>query len=525
MEMSNVEEEKIIDMFPIRGIKAKMFLPDRNVDCDQSNSIIDIYNTHRELDAIMSYIPDHPYVVDVGGHVGSTVLWWIQRVFARKITVFEPCNHSYRILKKNIELNDLEDSVEAVNACVGAMDGRAIQTFHSVQHTSLAKFAPYEGDGSDCVPMVSLDTFFYDKDRVDVLKIDVEGSELDVLQGGEKLITRDKPLIFIEIWDPFNKHQNPDIATSRNNWYATVEKLKELGYVRWKDVKGNNYLYVPKEKAWEYDNILHPETPKTYNEKIRYIARHGYDPLMTRLADKYRVREWVVDKIGEKYLTPLYGAWYSADDIDFNSLPSSFVLKTNHGCGYNIFVKDKSTANIGDIRKKIKGWLSENYAYKLCELQYRDIKRVVFAEEYMAIDKGSQLYNYNFHCFKGKCSYIGVTTKTQDARHAVQQVFMGHDWVQMPFRNAEYPLPKNTPERPGNLDDMIRVAETLAEGFEFVRVDLYSLGDKGIRFGEMTFTPTAGHAKIEPEKYNLEIGNMFDCTPDNRIHGQVEYGH
>jgi hypothetical protein len=77
--------------------------------------------------------------------------------------------------------------------------------------------------------------------------------------------------------------------------------------------------------------------------------------LKSRLTDKYAVREFIKEKIGEKYLIPNLGVWNKFDDIDFDKLPNQFVLKGNHGCGCNIIVKDKKTFDkVQELLKKYK---------------------------------------------------------------------------------------------------------------------------------------------------------------------------
>ena len=82
--------------------------------------------------------------------------------------------------------------------------------------------------------------------------------------------------------------------------------------------------------------------PRTLNEKIQWIKLYDRNPLMTLCTDKYEVRKIVESKVGAHVLNELYGVFESVDEIDFDSLPESFVLKATHGSGWNIIVKDKS---------------------------------------------------------------------------------------------------------------------------------------------------------------------------------------
>ena len=87
---------------------------------------------------------------------------------------------------------------------------------------------------------------------------------------------------------------------------------------------------------------LNLRAPKTFNEKVQWLKLYDSTPLKTRLADKYLVKEWIKEKIGEKYLVPLLGVWDSFDEIDFNNLPDQFVLKANHGAAMTLIIKDNA---------------------------------------------------------------------------------------------------------------------------------------------------------------------------------------
>ncbi len=71
---------------------------------------------------------------------------------------------------------------------------------------------------------------------------------------------------------------------------------------------------------------LNLEKPRSFNEKLQWLKLNDRNPLYTELCDKYEVRKYVADKIGEKYLIPLVGGpWNNAEEIDFDKLPDKFV--------------------------------------------------------------------------------------------------------------------------------------------------------------------------------------------------------
>lgn len=245
--------------------------------------------------------------------------------------------------------------------------------------------------------------------------------------------------------------------------------------------------------------------PRKYTEKIQYAKLYLNSPTKTKLSDKYRVREWVSEKIGEKYLIPILGVWNTFSEIEFANLPNQFVLKTNNGAGTNIIVKDKNNFRYLKSRIKINHWLRRNYAYLGLELHYKDIKPLIIAEQFME-DSNGQLNDYKFLCFDGKVYYCWIDVGRYTNRY---RNIYNLNWELQPWNLNVY---ENTPwniEKPKNFDHMIEIAEKLCEGFSHVRVDLYNIDGK-VYFGEMTFTNAAGFANIYPEEYDLFLGDLWD---------------
>ena len=248
------------------------------------------------------------------------------------------------------------------------------------------------------------------------------------------------------------------------------------------------------------------DNPKTYNEKIQWLKLYDSTTLKSELADKYKVREWVKEKIGEEYLIPLLGVWDSFDDIDFDKLPNKFVLKCNHGCGFNLIVKDKSKLDIKKAKKKVNKWLSKDYGYKGCELHYLKIPKKIIAEEYIENTKGD-LFDYKIWYFNGKAHYIQFLSERNTK--GLKMAFYDRDWQKQNFVYS-HPLDKKNIEKPKNLDLLLSLAEKLAKGFNHVRVDFYITNDGKIYFGEMTFTSCSGICKWKPQNTDFYFGNLFE---------------
>lgn len=253
--------------------------------------------------------------------------------------------------------------------------------------------------------------------------------------------------------------------------------------------------------------------PKRLTEKIQWLKLYDSTEVKTRLADKLLVRDWVAEKIGEEYLIPLYGAWDSFDEIDFERLPDSFVLKCNHGCAMNEIVKDKNTIDKKLLKKKVDRWMKTDFAFTAgsFELHYHDIPRKIIAEKYMKDERTEDLQDYKFFCFHGKpmyCQVIGSRTTNETID------FFDMDWNHMPFiglvkngsteTNSTEVIPK-----PQSFELMKKSAEILSEEFSFVRVDFYEINGE-MYFGEMTFTPGSGSGSFRPDQVDFELGELLN---------------
>lgn len=261
------------------------------------------------------------------------------------------------------------------------------------------------------------------------------------------------------------------------------------------------------------------ENPKTYNEKIQWMKLYDSTPLKTRLADKYLVRDWVKEKIGEKYLIPLLGVWDNFDEIDFNKLPDSFVLKANHGCGWNIIVKDKNKFDINDARKKFDNWMKMNFAFKFgLELHYMNIPPKIIAEEYLENDN-NDLYDYKVFCFNGKAESIMYLS---ERKQGLKMAFFDLNWNKLPFT---YSFPRNEADipKPKNLKLLIELSERLAADFSHVRVDFYILNDGSLKFGEMTFSSASGTCKWNPPEQNYIYGELIQLPQKNPIPEKMQF--
>lgn len=282
-----------------------------------------------------------------------------------------------------------------------------------------------------------------------------------------------------------------------NGYYAQYSTMRyENAYLKY--LKSLNNDGLNRELIEDYNVVtgedLDVRNPKDFNQKIQWLKVNDTSPFKTKLADKYLVREWISEKIGDKYLVPLLGVWDNADDIDFNNLPEQFVLKSNHGSGMVEVIKHKSELSVHDIkklRKIINIWLKRPFGAPGLELQYLDIPRRVIAEKYIEQNDGN-LLDYKIHCFNGEPRIIQIIGDRDIENHTGKEIFLDMNWQQRDLMYHTYDSYDHVPEKPAQYDELISVAKTLSEGFKYVRVDLYIV-DERVMFGEMTFTPASGY--------------------------------
>lgn len=251
------------------------------------------------------------------------------------------------------------------------------------------------------------------------------------------------------------------------------------------------------------------DNPKSMNEKIFWMKLNYHDPLVTRCCDKYSVKEYVLEKIGEDMTVPVIGAWDSADDIDFDVLPDKFVLKVNWSSGFNIIVKDKSKMDQNAVVDKIKFWMQpeQNSYYQAFNWGYKDMKPIVYAEKYVEQLDG-QLFDYKIYCSQGKAIFLFISTDRYSG-DGVTYDFFDMNFNHLDFTYGGKSHSKYKLEKPKSFDDMVKYAEILSEPFPFVRVDFYEV-DGNPLVGEMTFYSGGGILKFEPAEWDVRLGTMIN---------------
>jgi hypothetical protein len=312
-----------------------------------------------------------------------------------------------------------------------------------------------------------------------------------------------------------------------NTLYRFISKLI---HESWAVISPKSYV------KYLYKKILHRdldiENPKDYNEKLEWLKIYSDMSLWTKCADKYEVRDYVIQCGLEKILVPLYGCWKDARYINFDNLPEKFVLKTNNAFGRSIIVTDKSKLDIVSARKQLNKWVRDRYGLMSFEPHYWKIKRVIIAEKYLQNDSitapTSLLVDYKFWCIHGEPDIIMIlydrqyfTDGTKIIDQKMRACVFDLDWNIRPDIISGFLAKDEPPQipRPQCLDEMINICRILSKPFVTVRVDLYEVDGK-VYFGELTFTP-GGHKNYFTEEYFLKMGQKIDLSRAERRTGRM----
>lgn len=251
------------------------------------------------------------------------------------------------------------------------------------------------------------------------------------------------------------------------------------------------------------------KTPKRWTEKLQLYKMYYRNPALPRCVDKYEVRNYIEEKGLSEHLVQLYGVWGNANDIDFDNLPKSFILKTTDGGGGEtvLLVRDKTKEDYDFIRKKINSWLGRKNVDAGREWAYTGIKKSQIIAEELLINKNNPdagIEDFKILCFNGEPKYI-IVDKDRYIDH--KRNFYTTNWDRK-YVTTDHEQFENEYPKPDNLDKMLEIARRLSEDFPFVRVDLYNVDGK-IYFGELTFYPWTGYVQFTPDEFDFELGDYF----------------
>lgn len=255
-----------------------------------------------------------------------------------------------------------------------------------------------------------------------------------------------------------------------------------------------------------YGRKLNLDNPTRYSEKLQWIKLYDRCPLYSMLVDKYEVKTYVSERIGEEYIIPTLGVWNAFDDISFENLPDQFVLKCTHDSGGLVICTDKKQLNIDNARTKINKSLKTNYYKLFREWPYKNVTPRILAEKFMVDNATGELRDYKFYCFDGVVRALGIYSDRGAGKTTKADYFdRDFNWLDLKWG---YEHATERPEKPSLYDKMIEIAESLSQGFPEVRVDLYLCNNR-VYFGELTFFDGGGFDGFEPDSWDEVFGSWI----------------
>lgn len=252
--------------------------------------------------------------------------------------------------------------------------------------------------------------------------------------------------------------------------------------------------------------------PKTFNEKLQWLKLYDRNPLYTTLVDKYRVKNWVADRIGTQYIIPTLAVYNSVNEIDLNRLPNQFVLKCNHDSGSIIVCKDKSNIDLEAVKEQLNKSIKEDFYWEAREWPYKNVKRCIFAEKYLEDSASKELPDYKFFAFNGDVKALFVATERGYSAVETKFDFFDTDFNHLNVING-HPNAKIVPNKPKNFNKMLEFSKVLSKGIPQVRCDFYEANGH-LYFGEMTLYHFGGLTTFNPESFDRIMGDWIKLPID-----------
>lgn len=252
---------------------------------------------------------------------------------------------------------------------------------------------------------------------------------------------------------------------------------------------------------------LHLHPPVTMNEKLQWMKLYDHNPLYPKLVDKLEVRSYVKERGCENNLIPLLGVWDKPEQIDYASLPDRFVLKCTHDSGSARICRDKASFDREAAAGFLSARLKKSYYTAGREWPYKHLKGRIMAEAFIGSPDGTAPDDVKFYCFDGVARAILICTNRREK--GADYYFFDRDFQLFPINDKTRDAMGGAPcQKPRRLEEMIILAETLAQGIRQVRVDLYET-DAGIYFGEMTLFDQSGFAGDYVDGGDEKMGTFF----------------
>jgi len=265
-------------------------------------------------------------------------------------------------------------------------------------------------------------------------------------------------------------------------------------------INGYFYYYYNKRLKFlkKYNRKYNELNITTFEDKINWLCIHDVNQLKGRCADKILLHEYSKNKLGKDICNKIIKIYDNEKNIKLEELPEKFVLKANHGSGFNLIVQNKTQLNIENTKNLAKMWMRTDYGKINAEFHYSFIKRKLFVEEFI----GNNLKNYKFLCYHGKPKYVYISLEENNMKY---RNFYNMNWTFLDFQCLSRPHPTNIYKKPKYFEIMKEYAIKLSADFIFVRVDFYELENE-VRLGELTFTPMGSFFYCKNKNNEIELG-------------------
>lgn len=287
------------------------------------------------------------------------------------------------------------------------------------------------------------------------------------------------------------------------DWVVNPIKIHNFLFRYWSRLLPDRaYLKLVFKRKLGY--TLNLDCPLTFNEKLQWLKLYGYKSQYAIMADKYLVKQYVRDVIGDYYVVPLLGVWDDANDIDFAKLPNRFVLKCNHNSGGGMCIcKDKTNLDEVSCRMALDRAMKLGYYYQGRDKQYRDIQKKIIADAFLGNNRTGELQDYKFWCFNGVPTFMYITNKGK----SIYENFYDMEFNPIDIRHS---FPRRTPEydKPLEFEEMKRIAAVLSKDIPFVRIDFFDV-EGHVYFGEFTFFDWGGFMPFDNYDMDLELGQYI----------------
>ena len=295
-----------------------------------------------------------------------------------------------------------------------------------------------------------------------------------------------------------------------------VRDRKKIGKAIALNISSSNFFHLLSDKTYiellyrcYFGKRLDLNNPLTFNEKQQWIKLYDRKDVYTKMVDKHLAKLYAAEKIGKEYVIKPYGVWSNFQDIDFDKLPNQFVIKCTHDSGSIVICKNKAELDVKKAKEKIERGLTTNPFYYGREWPYKNVVPKIIIEELLVDKKTGDLKDYKFFCFNGNVRCFKIDFG-RFVNHRAN--YYDRNCKLLPFGEDECPPDESVClDFPKEINDMIYLAEKLAEGTKFLRVDFYNVDGK-IYFGEMTFFPASGFGTFTDAKWDRILGNWINLN-------------